>query len=150
MGGISHIEDLKNSDFIDTIHNLKKYSLTEKIDGVELWFGIDDIGFYTSREGKSATKPRCYSVSDYQMIADHNAFRFAHTLLKSQEQNIRKILNTNDVVSIQIVMSGDGRAISYDNGNHIVFIDRLQTPTDRYNKLVDFFNNKQIKVCIFR
>lgn len=58
------------------------YTLTEKIDGVAVDFGVDEKGFYTSRESKGGT--RYYHEADYprnQFWA--TPFRSAHKALKN-------------------------------------------------------------------
>ena len=41
---IPHIEDLSIDSLYDTLQNLSKYELTEKVDRSQLLFGIDETG----------------------------------------------------------------------------------------------------------
>ena len=82
--GITHIEDLSIDKFIDIIKNIFKFHVSEKIDGANLWFGLDDSDiFYTTREQKSGDKDRKYESKDYSKVAAYNGFRSAHDALQS-------------------------------------------------------------------
>src|SRR5271157_257062 len=93
---ITHIEDLPIREFIRTVEALKDKIVTEKLDGANLWFGIDDTGFFTSREGKSPKRGRFYNVGDYPSTANSNSFRAAHVALEKVEPTIRKYFKSGD------------------------------------------------------
>src|SRR5690606_21069841 len=78
--GITHIEDLEIKEFLDVVRDLKKYTVTEKVDGSQILFGIDERGFYTSRESKGGA--RVYSAEDYELKFSSSYMRSAHLLLE--------------------------------------------------------------------
>ncbi|HEY6436083.1 MAG TPA: hypothetical protein VIY47_05805, partial [Ignavibacteriaceae bacterium] len=85
--GISHIEDLPIDTFINVLENLHEYEITEKVDGAEILFGIDERGFYTSREAKGGN--RVYSVEDYSVTFPTTYMRSAHILLEQALPSLR-------------------------------------------------------------
>src|ERR1700679_3502530 len=85
--GITHIEELPTTEFIKVVKNLHEYEVTEKVDGAEILFGIDEIGFYTSREAKGGI--RIYNESDYGMGFPTTYMRSAHKLLEQSLSELR-------------------------------------------------------------
>ena len=79
--GITHIEDLSVGKFVSVVKNISEYEITEKVDGAQLLFGIDNIGFYTSRETKGGR--RIYNQSEYGLKFSETYMRSAHVLLES-------------------------------------------------------------------
>jgi hypothetical protein len=79
--GITHIEDLPIGKFVSVVKHIAEYEITEKVDGSQLLFGIDDNGFYTSRETKGGK--RIYDQSEYGFKFSETYMRSAHVVLES-------------------------------------------------------------------
>jgi hypothetical protein len=77
---ITHIEDLPPIEFVSLVKKLEEYEITEKVDGAQILFGIDEKGFYTSRETKGGI--RMYEASDYPIGFSNTHMRSVHLLLK--------------------------------------------------------------------
>lgn len=147
--GISHIEDLSNEEFISTVENIQDKVVTEKLDGANLWFGLDDTGFFTSREGKSPKKARFYDISDYPKIANFNGFRGAHLALEKMEPVIRKHLKEGDTVEVEVLFGRQPNTVTYGvSGKNFIVILRGVGGTDeaRVAALVNALNDKSTSV----
>lgn len=78
---IPHLEDLPPRKFLEVMQNFWEYEATEKLDGSQLLFGIDEDGFYTSRESKGGL--RIYNVDDYELSFKNTYIRSAHIALEA-------------------------------------------------------------------
>lgn len=78
---IPHIEELPPRKTLEILANFWDYEATEKLDGSQLLFGIDEDGFYTSRETKGGL--RIYNVDDYELSFRNTYIRSAHIALES-------------------------------------------------------------------
>lgn len=149
LEGITHIEDLPIKEFIRTVEAMKDKIVTEKLDGANLWFGIDDTGFFTSREGKSPKRARFYSVSDYPEVANYNGFRAAHLALEKVEPTIRKYLKEGDMVEMEVLFGRQPNTVTYgvEGKNFIVILRGVNsTPEDRVQNLSKALNKKTVAV----
>ena len=147
--GISHIEDLSNEEFISTVENIQDKVVTEKLDGANLWFGIDDIGLFTSREGKSPKKARFYDVRDYPEVANYNGFRGAHLALEKMEFTIRKHLKEGDLVEVEVLFGRQPNTVTYGvSGKNFIVILRGVGGTDeaKVAALANALNDKSTTV----
>jgi hypothetical protein len=123
--GIDHIEDLSLQEFIDAIENIDKMIATDKLDGVNLWVGVDESGkLFASREGKNKKAARFYSQSDFADVAAHNSMRAAFAALSKNEKSIKSVLNKNDIIEVEILYGKQPNSIVYgkDNYNYIAFV----------------------------
>ncbi len=147
--GIDHIEDLPLFEFMRTVQSINDKVVTEKLDGAQLWFGLDDKGLFTSREGKSSHRSRFYDVQDYPVIAAYNGFRGAHLALERVEPIIRKYLKVGDVVETEVLFGRQPNTVTYgvDDKNFIVVLRGIgTTPDERVANLANALNSKQVKV----
>lgn len=147
--GIAHIEDLSLREFIRTIESMKDKIVTEKLDGANLWFGLDDRGLFTSREGKSSKGSRFYDVSDYAVVASYNGFRAAHLAIEKVENTIRKYLKVGDTVEMEVLFGRQPNTVTYgvEGKSFIVIIRGVNsTPEERVQNLANALNNKQVTV----
>lgn len=143
---IIHLEDLPVSQFVRAIETLKDKTVTEKLDGANLWFGHDDRGFFTSREGKGGN--RFYSVDDWKMVANYNGFRAAHAALESVDRIIEKYLKPNDVVEAEILFGRQPNTVVYgsEDKNFIVILRGIgETGEKAVNDLAEALEGKNIK-----
>lgn len=149
LEGITHIEDRSLDDFIRAVETIKDKEITEKLDGANLWFGLDESGLYTSREGKSPKKGRFYDVSDYPMISNYNAFRAAHLALEQVEKEIKDNLEVGDAVEIEVLFGRQPNTVTYgsDDKNFIVILRGVnETPQERVRSLSSALKNKSVEV----
>ena len=149
LEGITHIEDLPLQQFIRTVESLKDKIISEKLDGANLWMGVDDQGFFTSREGKSPKKARFYSVRDYAMVASYNAFRAAHLALEKMQGTITKILKSGDMVEVEVLFGRQPNTVTYGvaDKNFIVILRGVSgTPDERVQALSNALNGKSVTV----
>lgn len=149
LEGISHLEDLPLREFIRTVESLKNKIVTEKLDGANLWFGIDENGLFTSREGKSPKKGRFYDVSDYAMVANYNAFRAAHLALEKVEHVVKKYLQNGDMVEVEVLFGRQPNTVTYgvaDKSFIVVLRGVNDTPQERVDALSRGLNNKVVKI----
>lgn len=120
---MTHIEDLKVSDFIDFVKNIYQTEASIKLDGtVALLFGLSEDGkFYTGlgrdfREVKE--DKRMYSVKDW-LKTEHikvNSPASAHAALESKLPIIRQHLKPGDTATAEIMFGDKPNSIKYDFG----------------------------------
>lgn len=134
-GGIPHFEDLSHSEIIHLLTNLDKFQVTEKIDGAQILFGIDEYGFYTSRETKGGK--RIYNEADYGITFASTYMRSAHKLLEQVLPRLRDAgLRPGDQVEAEVLYGELPNVVPYsEDTNYLIFlrttegnvnIDRLQ------------------------
>lgn len=122
---IRHIEDLPVDEFINVLKNMAGMTSQEKLDGANLWIGLDDQGkFFTSREGKRTKSDRKYSVQDWPMVSAFNQFRAAHTALEQRKDIISKILHPGDIIEIEVLFGKQPNSVIYGAGgkSYIAFL----------------------------
>jgi len=111
--GIEHIEDLSIDEFVDTITNLTRYAVTEKLDGSALTFGIDEHGkLFTNRQQKGNDTP----VYDAQQWGDSPAyvgFKSAHQALQQVEDQLATAVPVNVMVECEVLYGRQPNAIIY-------------------------------------
>jgi hypothetical protein len=131
--GIVHLEDLAIGDFVRAVTNIAKMHASEKLDGANLWFGLDlENKLFTSRAGKNKLADNIYNEKDYPYFAANNGFRSAHAALKSQEDNIKQVLRPGDTVEIEVLYGRQPNAVTYGAGgkNYIAFLRGVGTTQD--------------------
>jgi hypothetical protein len=146
--GITHIEDLPVDKFIEAVKDLKNKRITEKLDGANLWFGIDENGLYTSREGKR-TGSRFYSASDYSANSNYNGFRAAHLALEKVEPIISKFFENGDSAEIEVLFGRQPNTVTYGNdGKNFIIVLRPVNGTDqkKVDKLTAALKGKEVKI----
>lgn len=137
--GIPHIEDLSTPEFLSVLRNLKEFSATEKVDGSQILFGIDEHGFYTSRETKGGD--RVYAVEDYEISFSTTYKRSAHKLLESVLPQLKEAgLKPGDQVEAEVLYGALPNVVPYsEDSNYLIFlrttegsvnIDRLKQKLD--------------------
>ena len=127
MRGIPHIEDLTYSHFLDVVENLHEYTVTEKVDGSNLHFGLDDVGFYTSREHMGGS--RCYHDSEYPRHFSTTYMRIAHSALQqSLDAMIDEAgLEVGDRVEVEVLYGITPNVVPYDREQTaIVFLRTVE------------------------
>lgn len=146
---VQHLEELPVKQFISAVESLKEKIVTEKLDGANLWFGIDDVGVFSSREGKSSKSSRFYKLEDWPMVANYNAFRAAHSAILQAEPIIRQHLQTGDAVEAEILYGRQPNTVTYGvaDKNFIVILRGVNgTSSERVKKLEEAINGKSYDV----
>lgn len=121
--GISHIEDLPIADFINAIRNLNEFDITEKVDGFNLRFGIDDEGFYST--GKDDN--RKYRASEYGSEFRYSGFKAAHMAFSRVLPFLLKanIFGFGDEIEVEVLYGEMPNTIVYSgNENKIIVLRR--------------------------
>lgn len=129
--GITHINDqtLPIEKFIEVLKNIGEFEATEKVDGANLWFGIDMEGkLYTSRGGKEGGE--FYNQSDWGSDFKDTGFKSAHAALKDRENEIKAAgMNPGDVVEVEVLFGEKPNAIPYWP-NQIIFLRAISGDPD--------------------
>lgn len=157
LEGISHLEDLEINKFIDTIGNFSKFIATEKLDGFNMRFGLDNDGkFYTSRESKG-NKDLFYNANDYKNNAAQSKFRATHLGLEKKIGDIKKILSAGEAIEVEVLFGRQPNAITYgiDGKNFIALLrtvpgtDETKTPDQSLvKKLADKLNDAEVSIRV--
>jgi len=152
LEGIQHLEDMDLRDFVRAVANIAKMQATEKLDGAQLWFGLDDSGrLYTSRAGKSKEAENTYNESDYPYLSASNGFRATHAALKAKEDEINKILRPGDTVEIEVLFGRQPNAVTYGAGgkNYIAFLRGVEGTSDIVvDQLANSLHNHNVTVNV--
>ena len=132
-----HIEDLPIAEFIEYVKGLKGKNISEKLDGAQLEFGLDENGVYTTREGKTGRSKKFYKTSDYAMVANFNAFRSAHDAILSVSDAIKKHLVSGDRIQIEVLFGAQPNTVDYGLTDSYIAILNPEgdTARDRFNAL---------------
>ena len=131
--GIQHLEDLTIDEFIEMLQNMGSLVAQEKLDGAQLWVGLDADGkLFTSREGKKANSDRMYSPEDWAKIAVFDQFRAAHAALASKEAELRRVLQPGDTVEAEVLYGRQPNSVIYGAGgkSYIAFLRGVQGTDD--------------------
>lgn len=120
--GITHIEDLSVAEFLKTVENISEFEITEKVDGSQILFGIDNNGFYTSRETKGGE--RIYAVEDYDIGFSTTYKRSAHILLEHALPQLRNAgLKRGDQVEAEVLYGELPNVVPYSRDtNYLIFL----------------------------
>ena len=120
--GIPHLEDLSIDDFITIVSCLEDYEITEKVDGSQILFGLDEHGFYTSRETKGGT--RVYTAEDYDLKFSTTYMRSAHKLLEAVLPELKGAgLKPGDQVEAEVLYGELPNVVPYSaDRNYLIFL----------------------------
>lgn len=154
--GIKHLEDLPVEKFIENLRNINKFEITEKIDGANLWFGLDEDGkFYTSREAKGGKK--FYSENNWGKKFWETGFRSAHKVLEIlvEELKNKELILPGDVIEVEILFGKMPNTVTYKGDvNQIVFLRPIKTNDDfknfsvRFKKMVEYLKGRYVTVTV--
>lgn len=129
--GISHFENLPIRSFISVLNRLDEYTVSEKIDGSNLRFGLDESGkFYTSREHFGTR--RKYSLDEYGMNFSMTFQRYAHAVLVQHLDILKDAgLSCGDCIEVEILYGGLANVVRYNqNVNRIVLLRTVRGSVD--------------------
>lgn len=150
--GIAHIEDLPLAAFIKAVRNIGTMHASEKLDGANLWMGLDNEGrLFTSREGKRKGSVPFYSEKDYPRFAAYNGFRAAHAALEGKLEDIKRIMQPNQMVEMEILYGRQPNAVTYgaDDKSYIAFLRGVEgTPDVVADQLTTTLGGQTVKVNV--
>ena len=128
--GISHLEDLPVEQFINSLRRLHEFEISEKIDGNNLHFGVDDAGkFYTSREGKAGS--RYYDYANWGNKFKDTGFKSAHLALEkiSEKLSSKKLLLPGEQIEVEILYGTLPNTVPYKGDiNQIILLRPISSP----------------------
>lgn len=143
---IIHIEDLQVEQFIDAIRNLNQFEITEKIDGFNLKFSIDESGFFTFGKGDR----HIYDVEDWGTEFRYTGFKSAHKALEKMLPKMLKsgALHEGDVIEVEVLFGKLPNTVPYlSETNKIILLRRLEG-TANLDKLKEVLDGVTIDVSI--
>lgn len=119
---ITHIEDLPPNEFVSLIKKLDEYEITEKVDGAQILFGIDENGFYTSRETKGGV--RVYEAINYSGGFSNTYMRSAHLLLNIALPFLQEAgMRIGDQVEAEVLFGELPNVVPYSaDKSHLIFL----------------------------
>jgi hypothetical protein len=128
--GIPHIEDLPLKEFHKALNRISEYEITEKVDGSEILFGIDEKGFYTSRESHGGG--RVYDVNEYGVTFSNTYKRSAHIALESVLTQLKSAgLKPGDQVEAEVLFGEVPNVVTYSaDTNYIIFLRTTEGDVD--------------------
>lgn len=149
---ITHIEDLPLAAFIKAVRNIGTMHASEKLDGANLWMGLDEEGkLFTSREGKRKGSTRFYSESDYPRFAAYNGFRAAHAALAEKIEDIKRVMQPDQMVEMEILYGRQPNAVTYgaEDKSYIAFLRGVEgTPDVVADQLTTTMGGQSVKVRV--
>jgi hypothetical protein len=149
---ITHIEDLPLASFIKAVRNIGTMHASEKLDGANLWMGLDDEGrMFTSREGKRKGSTPFYSEKDYPNFAAYNGFRAAHAALEAKLEDIKRIMQPGQMVEMEILYGRQPNAVTYgaEDKSYIAFLRGVEgTPNVIADQLETTLGGQTVKVNV--
>ncbi len=119
------MEDLPLAEFIRIVQNISSMHISLKLDGSQLWLGIDDEGkLFTSREGKRQGSTRFYSEEAYPRFAAYNGFRSAQAALEAKAEDVKRIVQPGQMVEMEVLYGRQPNAVTYgaDGKSYIAFL----------------------------
>lgn len=116
---IQHLDDLSSRKMIDVVNRLEQFTTSIKLDGANLWFGIDSLGVFVSREGKNKSAARMYSGGDFEDVAPNDQFKATLSALQAVKTKLSEVMSPTDLVAM---------GISQGQQDHIQVLILLVTP----------------------
>jgi hypothetical protein len=122
--GITHVEDLPVDEMIAALRNFEQYEISEKVDGSNLWFGVDEIGFYTSRENKGSEE-LIRDESSYGIAFNTTFMRAAHVAISKVVPSLLKAgaMSVGDAVEVEVLFGRLPNTVTYSaETNRVIFL----------------------------
>jgi predicted transcriptional regulator len=149
--GIDHVDDLPVDKFIQIISSLKDMKLSEKLDGSNLWVGVDDAGkLFTSREGKRAGAKRMYSPEDWAKVGNNNQFIAAHAAINAQSAVFLQHMKPGQMIELEVLYGQQPNTVKYNNAFNLIAVLRgvEGTPSDVAGNLAKALKDKTSDVSV--
>lgn len=121
---MKHIEDRTVAEFIEIIRSFNKYTISEKIDGSSLSFGIEGRRFYTKYNNK-----KHFSVDDYAIQFSTTYQRSAHLALQQIVPTLvkAKLIKEADEIEVEVLYGPLPNVVNYTSDTHKVVLLRTLT-----------------------
>ena len=149
---IQHLETLALPAFINAVRNIGTMHASEKLDGANLWMGLDAEGrLFTTREGKRKNAPRFFSEAEYPAFAAYNGFRAAHAALEEKIADIKRVMQPEQMVEMEILYGRQPNAITYghDDKSYIAFLRGVNgTPNVIADQLSTTLGGTSVEVTV--
>lgn len=149
---ITHIEDLPLAAFIKAVRNIQTFHASEKLDGANLWMGLDDEGrLFTTREGKRKGSTQFFAEKDYPRFAAYNGFRAAHAALAEKIEDIKRVMQPGQMVEMEILYGRQPNAVTYgaEDKSYIAFLRGVEgTPDVVADQLTTTLGGQSVKVRV--
>lgn len=138
--GIAHIEHLPIYQFIDAIRNLNEFDISEKVDGFNIKFGLDDQGFYTRGKGPD----RIRQASEYGKQFRYIGFKSAHKALGKALQWMLKsnAFSKGDEIEAEVLFGEMPNTVPYNNDSNKIILLRATEGQPNLDVLKEFLENK--------
>lgn len=157
LEGITHIEDVPIENFIKSIENINDYIISEKLDGANLHFGLDEDGkYFSSREGKGGK--RFYSVSDWGNKFWQVGFKSAHLALEKISKFLKekKLLLPGDSIEVEVLFGQVPNTVPYSGDmNQLIILRPISSATgdlkeleERLEKIKNAVEGKKTTVTV--
>lgn len=149
---IQYVEDLPVDEFIDVLRNMSRMVAQEKLDGSNLWIGVDEAGkLFTSREGKRSGAERRYSSVEWPELSANNQFRAAHTAMEKVQDQIKLVLRSGDTVEAEVLFGEQPNSVTYNTSgmSYIAFLRGVdETPDTIAEQLANTLRDKTVEVTV--
>ncbi len=143
--GIIHIEDLQVEEFIDAVRNLNQYNITEKIDGFNLKFSLDEDGFLTFGKGDK----RIYNADDWGNEFRYTGFKSAHKALEKMVPTMLEAgFQKDDIVEVEVLYGKLPNTVPYLSESNKIILLRIIDGTVDLNKLREALDGITIDVAL--
>lgn len=122
---IQHLDDLSSRKMIDVVNRIDQFTTSIKLDGANLWFGIDNLGVFVSREGKNKSAARMYSGGDFEDVAPNDQFKATLSALQAVKTKLSEVMTPTDLVEIEVIFGSQPNVVKYhddDSKASIVFL----------------------------
>jgi hypothetical protein len=146
-----HIEDLKPEQFISLVKKISSMQIQEKLDGAQLWFGVDQEGqFFTSREGKRNGAKKMYSPDDWAPVSDFNQFRAAHAALEKVKDIVLETLSPGDTGEAEVLYGEQPNSVSYsvEPVSYVALLRPVEGSAENFDRLKTKLTGRQVSVSI--
>lgn len=145
--GIQHIEDLPVKEFQKAMERIAEYEITEKVDGSEILFGIDENGFYTSREKHGGG--RVYNVDEYGVTFSNTYKRSAHIALESVLPHLESAgLKPGDQVEAEVLYGEVPNVVPYSADTSYIIFLRTTEGTVNIDRLTQELDGHSLSISI--
>ena len=145
--GIGHAEEMNVHEFISSLRNFEQYEVSEKIDGSNLQYGIDENGFYTSREEFGGK--RMYSIDEYGTGFHETYQRSAHLALEKALPSMKKAgLKLGDRVEVEVLFGKLPNAVPYSATDNQLILLRTVDGTVSIDALHSVLDGKTTYVTL--
>lgn len=142
---IKHLENSPINEVVNLLEDISRYSITEKLDGAQLLFGLDEVGFYTSR----GYDGRIYSHQTYPIEFHTTYRRSAHIALAS---SINRLLAAGmvpgDQVEIEVLHGEIPNVVPYSKDTSYIIFLRTTEGNVNIDRLAQEFSGHSLPITL--